>query len=77
MLSSVARIILLSGIATFVFNGKAHATFYCNIHHNCPNDGRIMETAGFSKAQCKKTVRRAKSWGDGPASARFTCQNIR
>jgi len=78
---SIAKILLLSGLACFVFNGEAsaarkYANYYCNIHHNCPDDGRIMTTAGSSKAQCRK-VRKAKSWGDGPASAQNTCENIR
>ena len=75
---SIAKILLLSGIACFVFNGEARAqTYYCNIHHNCPDDGKIKGTAGFSKAQCKKKVKKAVSWGNGPASAQTTCQNIR
>jgi hypothetical protein len=74
---TIARILLLSGIACFGFNGEASATYYCNIHHNCPDKGRIMNTAGFSKTTCKKKVRKAVSWGDGPASARTTCENIR
>ena len=79
---SIAKILLLSGLACFVFNGEAsaarkYANYYCNIHHNCPDKGRIMNTAGFSKTTCKKKVRKAVSWGDGPASARTTCENIR
>jgi len=75
---TTARILLLAGIACFVFNGEAaNAEFYCNIHHNCPDDGRVMKTAGFSKKQCTKGNPKFMSWGDGPASPHNTCENIR
>jgi hypothetical protein len=71
---NIARILLLSGIACFAFSEEASATFYCNKHHNCPNDGRYLSTADSSKASCKR--RGAASWGNGPASPHNTCENL-
>jgi hypothetical protein len=75
---TIAKILLLAGIACFVLNSEAaNAEFYCNIHHSCPDDGRVMKTEGFSKKQCMKGNRKFKSWGDGPRSPHTTCENLR
>jgi hypothetical protein len=65
----------------FEANVLVSGDYFCNIHHNCPNDGVIRSTRNFSKPQCK-TYPKCKSRGNGPAGTILrngqpaTCDNI-
>jgi len=72
---TIARILLLAGIACFISSGEASATTktFCYFHHNCPADGTLPKgrpPQQYTKQQCKNGG--GKSWGDGPTS----CENV-